>query len=248
MTFSQNHFFRNGRNVYYVNRKHNALVFDGKICHLHSIKTRHYGYDPSVAAGKADRDKRLLRKMLEENPNDYRPLFWLAQTHAHYGKDYEKSFDLLAQYINIASDKKDFNRAAYVSASEMARHCGKREESFIFLRKGIDRYPNDIDLNFLMIRSIIVDKQAGNLQDHIERYLCAYDDYVVGKTDGRFTWFYNKDSLAWILHKAVIHYFHKGLSYLGTFHKNLPSVSNAARIDIDKCMQADLDKIGISLK
>lgn len=246
MTFYQNHFFRRGH-VKYVNRKHNMPVFDGSVWHLHGVITKHYGYNQETLKKKEKRDKELLAKMMDDSKNDYQILFWLGQTYGHYDRDYRKSMEYLEKYIEIASEKPDFNRSAYVSISEMALNCGEKEKSSYYIKLGIEKYPDNIDLNFLMIKDIIINRRKEEVGKYIETYLKSYEGIFIGKSDGRFTWFANKNSLVWVLHKAVINYFFKGISYLELFRKNLTDVSTEVYCDITKCMNADLEKLGIDI-
>jgi len=248
MTFQQNHFFRRGR-VRYKNRKHNYPVFDGPVFQLQGIKTRHYGYEKDQIAGKKERDLKLLLKMREEDPDNYRVLYYLSQTYGHYYKDSEKALKYCQQYIETAKDKEDFNGAAYVTIVEIAKESGHQELSEKYLNEGLDRYPNSLDINFLMVRESALAGDADGVERGCAGYLKAYDQMRLrpAETDGRFTWFFNSDALIYVLHKATVCHLHRGIAYLEHFHKNAPNASDSARDSMMECMQIDLDKIGVGV-
>jgi len=246
--FPQYHFFRRGQ-VVYKNRKHNYPVFDGPVYQLQGVKTRHYGYEKDQIAGKKERDLDLLLKMREEDPDNYRVLYYLAQTYGHYYKENEKALKYCRKYIDTAKDKEDFNAAAYVTIVEIAKDSDHPDLSEKYLNEGLGRYPNSLDLNFLLLRNSALSGDADGVERGCAGYLKAYDQIRLkpAETDGRFTWFFNPDALIYVLHKATVCHLHRGIAYLEHFHKNAPNASESARKSMMECMQIDLDKIGVGV-
>lgn len=248
LTFQQHHFFRRG-NVRYVNRKHNRPIFDGPIWQIKGVKTLHYGYDKDQIAGKKERDLELLLKMHEEDPDNAQVLFYLAQTYGHYFQDAKKALEYCEQYIEVAQDSPEFNTSAFTSCSEIAKCAGESEKAVQYVDMGLEKYPHDIDLNFLKTKWSATANDGAAVEKHAQRYLEAFDEMNMHpeKNDGRFTWFFNMDSLIFVMHKACIAHLFKGIQYLEKFKEFVPQASEKIGADVQRCMEIDLDKIGVGL-
>jgi outer membrane lipoprotein-sorting protein len=80
-------------------------------------------------------------------------------------------------------------------------------------------------------------------------YLEAYDALQnnPSSNDGRFTWFYNTESLTFVLHKATVNHLFKGVDYLSKFKEYLSQTSDKVQKELTHCMQTDLKRIGVGL-
>ena len=249
MRFQTDRFFRKGRCTY-RGRKHNFACFEGAITQLVSAQIRHYGYDKANSNGKRERDLELLLQMRADDPDNHQVLFWLSQTYGHYFNDGPKALAYCEEYIQRAKNDDKFQASAFVTAAEVARALGDVEKSERYLKEGIERYPDDIDLAFVRVRNAAVDQKSINMRKDCETYLEAHDR-LAGQPhtdDGRFRFYFNEDSLCFVLHKIAIDALYRGFDYTEKFYSRLDSVSPVAREDLEKCMTIDLDRVGVVRK
>jgi glycosyltransferase involved in cell wall biosynthesis len=248
MAFQSNRIFRRGK-VRYRNRKHNYPEFGGDaVTQLTGAKLLHFGYDGANKAGKKERDLDLLLRMRAEDPDNYQVLFWLAQTYGHYFGDAKTSLRYCEEYIQRARGERDFQPSAYVSCAEIARAAGQPDKAEKFLAEGSSRYPGDIDLAWLKVRNAVLAGDGVRMRELCETYLQAFDRLT--KTphldDGRFRFYYNEESLAFVLHKIAIDHLYRGTDYLNKFYARLEGLTPAVREDLEKCMAIDLEKVGVA--
>jgi glycosyltransferase involved in cell wall biosynthesis len=241
MSHQTGRFFRRGR-IAYKNAKHNMPVYEGPAAQLAGVKILHYGYDKDQTAGKMDRDLALLLKARQERPDDYQVLFYLSQTYGFYGKDPATALRYLLEYIEVARDKPNFNVAAYVSGAEVARNAGEVETSDRLVREGLEQSPDSIDLHFLAARYAATSGRTDEIDGHAHAYLVAYDRLTNAphSEDSRFLFFYDVDSLLFILQLATVSHTYRGLSSLSNFRSYLSQASGPMAEELARCMAIDL--------
>jgi len=216
MEFPQLHFFRNGT-VYWKYRKHNHPVFQGRIMHLSSCSTRHYGYDisPEYRKEKIEKGEELIRLTMEEYPDEYPGDYYLAQL---YNDDNKKAEMYLRKYIKRHVGKVGFVSSSYVSLAVCLVKQKKRDEAWKILEEGLGIYPGDLDLNFTLCKLAVEDNRYKTMVKSAEKYLQAWDRYKNNPVmHDRFYFCVSSAHVRFILHKLIISRFQEGISYTNNF-------------------------------
>jgi len=103
--FYQIRFFRNSLNMRYVRKVHNQIETRGRGAYS-QIRIRHYGYDldPEKMEKKHLRTTSLLKKMIEENPDDPFNYYELAASYSMH-KDFSEAIYYGEKALQIRREK-----------------------------------------------------------------------------------------------------------------------------------------------
>jgi hypothetical protein len=99
----------------YIGRTHEYLETSGKTSDLYTLRIKDIG-DGGCKADKVERDERLLRLDLEENPNNYRSMFYLAQTLQNLGRKAEA-----VHWYDRRAKSEDFPEEAWAARYEASK-------------------------------------------------------------------------------------------------------------------------------
>ena len=150
--------FRNLPSLRFRHRIHEQILGSIREQGLEIARSRavvlHSNYDTSDAGQekKRNRDRELLNLDLKENPGHPFVLFNLGMT-AHYQNRHVQAIKWLRKSIQAAVADESHVRKAYDLWAISLREMGRKQESLIVLRKGLDLYPDDPELNFQMAKA-----------------------------------------------------------------------------------------------
>ena len=179
-------FFRRSANPQYKNIVHNKVTYNGQ-CAGTDITLNHYGYsDPELVARKHERTERLLRKRLETNPSDFNALFYLCQIRVGQNKPDEAS-SMARQCLELLPidkpEKLHYYGVLYFWAGMSALKLRNGAKAMSWALKGIELFPNDLDLNYLMARLGYEMEDDATLRCYSGRY---FDLLPQHRDQGRF--------------------------------------------------------------
>jgi|GEM_PF-3231386 len=239
MEFPQLHFFRAGT-VQWRYRKHNTPIFAGEIMHLDSCVTHHYGYDLEPKAMEAKRQEaiRLIKLTMQDYPGEYPGDFYLSQIYAQDKPN--EAIKHLVKYIAENEDSPGFLKAAYSSLNSLYEKLGETDKAMEILKRGLEKLPLDLDLNFLLCHQSVRDNDYQSMVKGAERYIQAWNIYKkhVDFYD-HFCYFHTDEHIRFVLHKLAIARLQEGISYVNHFF------GFADTDNINDIMVKDLSILGI---
>jgi tetratricopeptide (TPR) repeat protein len=164
-TFWHVRFFRMTKEFHYENIVHNSPILPkGAKSAATNLVLYHYGYsDPAVMQKKRARSLPLLNKRLKNNPKDYDAMFYKAMIHIGQN-EYKEGIKWAEECVKCINEELNGDVSAvlfcgkiYASmGSFFLHHWAKTREqlyadrAFQWISKGLELWPNDLDLNFLM--------------------------------------------------------------------------------------------------
>lgn len=144
-------FFRNGT-ISYTGIVHNQPVFKGtaRLLTQPDIYLNHYGYSLENIEKKAKRTIPLLRKQLEENPENWQCYYYLSQIYGNL-RDPKKSVEMGKIYIDHkndinASGHKNFQDSIYTGMLSSLMELGKLQEALELFNEAVQAAPDDLDI------------------------------------------------------------------------------------------------------
>ena len=150
MQFNSARIFRRGT-VYYENAVHNQPVSTGKGGVYEGGYIQHYGYDltPEQKEAKKERILTMLNKRLEDDPEDWDTYFYLCQCYA-VNDEIDKSIDAGEIYI-AHKDKVVIKDSIFFTMVRQYMRKENEAKASEWLHMGLERMPEDIDLNVAMV-------------------------------------------------------------------------------------------------
>jgi len=169
-------FFRKDSGIHYKNAVHNKAVFNGA-CAATDVMINHYGYslEPEKMAKKRLRTETLLLDRLSKDEKDHAALYYLTQL-----KIGEKKYQEAKEYgerffycVPVHPDDFQFYGVMYFYMSWIELHLKEGGKSLAWAQKGLEFYPDDIDLNYMVGRIGYQADMKDLLRVHGQRYLDA---------------------------------------------------------------------------
>jgi glycosyltransferase involved in cell wall biosynthesis len=166
-------FFRKTSGVHYKNAVHNKAVYDGG-CAATNIQMNHYGYSlsPEKMEKKRNRTEELLIQRLQDNPDDVIVYYYLTQMKIGQ-KDYDEAEKYGIKFFKkISISPKDFQYASvmYFFMPWIYLHKKDGDKAYAWAKKGLEFYPDDLDLNYIMARIGYQSKNDEWLKKHSDIY------------------------------------------------------------------------------
>ena len=180
-------FFRKSSGIHYKNAVHNKAVFDGLAAGT-DIEFRHYGYslDPEKMAKKRERTESLLMKRIEADENDHAAYYYMTQMRIG-----QKRYDEAIKFGNKFFDKVtvgptgfQFYGVMYFYMAWAYMKIGDGGMAWSWTEKGLEFFPDDLDLNYMMARIGYESAHDDVLKEYSDRYLELLPKYEnMGKID-----------------------------------------------------------------
>jgi glycosyltransferase involved in cell wall biosynthesis len=248
-------FFRQGK-VRYARRAHNEPVYKGEAVILPTIFMNHYGYDLSdeEMAIKAQRSISILEEMVEENPQDYDSIFYLAQAYGSWLKDKEKCLEYAKRYYGHMEDIKSvdpisFNTSVFYLIASIHFNLKEFQECWKWIEIALKEIPGDLDICHLMLMLGLATKNPQVTALGSRGYVNAFDKYEDNraKKGARFTFHYNTSALAFALYHLTTTYFEQARVNADRMLEILdrPEIATEFRDDIKKGFAENLAKMGL---
>ena len=174
-------FFNAAGNPKYKHSVHNTVSFEGYAAGS-DIQMIHYGYSlpPEQMKEKTERTRRMLLKDLANNPDDYRALYYMCQL-ASGQKNHEEVIKYgvhCLEYLPIEDGRTmGMYSPLYLWLGFAYLLTGDGNKSYACATKGLEFFPNDIDLNFLMAQIGYLSKRDDLFFKHSKAYLKLYKNW-----------------------------------------------------------------------
>jgi tetratricopeptide (TPR) repeat protein len=196
----QERLFRNHMGIHYEGRIHNRIVGTKSTC-IYPIKILHHGYNVSGEKGKRKHERRLriLSKEIEANPGDPTFHHYLAASYLSV-PEYEQAAHEGLEAIRLAEangqiDAPLFAWTYFITANALY-HSDRTEEAKASCQKGIERFPDDLDLHYMACQIFFDQKNAPRLQSHAFKYLEIHEQ-MTRKPNPKRMFHCTTISLAW---------------------------------------------------
>jgi len=178
--------------LHYEGIVHNALCFpEGAYSAATNMTIYHYGYKaPGIMANKRHRTLTLLNKRLRHNAKDFDAAYYKTITLMGQGKYKEgvETGDKCIRMLNDAlagdPDKLFFYGRIYVAMAlgyislwMQFQEQQYSDKAFQWLTKGIELWPNDIDLNYMMCHYWWMAKNEENVKHYGRKYQQVKTEY-----------------------------------------------------------------------
>lgn len=172
-------FYRRSSGIQFHGIVHNKARYRGH-CAATDIEIIHYGYslDPVKMAAKRFRTESLLKRRLEKDDKDHAALYYMCQL-----KIGEKNYDeaegyglRFFQYVPVGPKNFEFYSVMYFYMSWIYLNQNDGEKAYAWAMKGLEFYPNDVDLNYILARIGYQSKRDDILKQYGEKYLQIVDD------------------------------------------------------------------------
>ena len=166
-------FFRRASNLRYKNVVHNKATYLG-IAAGTDIKINHYGYSltPDKMKEKLKRSEALLHERLKDNPDDFNCFYYLTQMRIG-----EKLYDEAEEYglkffhtVPIGTDSFQFYGVMYFYMAWIYLHKDDGEKAYAWAKKGLESYPDDLDLNYVVAEIGWRSKREDDFKTHSKKY------------------------------------------------------------------------------
>jgi glycosyltransferase involved in cell wall biosynthesis len=233
MQFNSTRLFRKGT-VRYEGIVHNAPQIKGShaaLCEF--VYLKHYGYDltPEQKEKKFERTNGLLRKRLEDNPNDYHAYFYLCQLYAESGRDNKEALIWGEKYLAvrdklITTGRNNFNKSIYFTLFRLLLSDNQGERAKQVLTQGLKDLDKDLDLTLAIIEYGCFMNDNNIKLEGANAFLEMYQAMDKDPTmkENRFTYSHTVMGLAFALfHKSVCHLI-EGSKTFGQLQKALTQV------------------------
>jgi len=167
-------FFRRSSGIHYKGAVHNKSVFQGG-CAGSDIKFYHYGYSlsPDKMKAKRQRTTALLMGRLSNNDKDHTALYYLTQMmigERRYKEAEEYGLRFFA-CVPVHPEEWQFYGVMYFYMAWATLHLEDGTKAMAWAKKGLDYYPDDPDLNYVMARIGYQAKIDDILSIHGRKYL-----------------------------------------------------------------------------
>ena len=144
-------FFRNGK-ISYTGIVHNQPVFKGtaRLLSQTDVFLNHYGYSLENIQKKANRTIPLLKKQLEENPENWQCYYYLSQIYGNL-RDPQKSIEMGQIYIDHKDDvnaggHKNFQDSIYTGMLSNLMELGRLQDAIELFNEAAKAAPDDLDI------------------------------------------------------------------------------------------------------
>jgi len=172
---NQTRLFRNNNYIYYEGRVHNRLV-GFKNPKIYPIRLIHQGYDltPSQQKAKFQRTVSLLKKDLQDNPNNPLPYHYLSCSYLSM-EMYQEALDASLTVIRLADE--DCSNSDLISlwsrfnAARSYYQLGEFDKAEKLALQTLNLYPDHIDSHFILIRIYYDQFRWSSLTYHCNQYL-----------------------------------------------------------------------------
>jgi len=166
-------FFRRASGIHYKNAVHNKAIFGGG-CAATDIHFIHYGYslDPVKMAAKRKRTETLLKERLSMDETDFIAMYYLVQLYIGE-KDYDKAEEYGLKFFNSVSIlPTDFQYLGvmYFYTGWIYLHKRDGSKAYAWTKKGLEFFPDDLDLNYQMARIGWESMNEELLKTHSDKY------------------------------------------------------------------------------
>lgn len=167
-------FFRRSSGIRYKYAVHNKATFKGG-CGATDILFNHYGYSLTAdrMEAKRKRTEALLLQRLESNPDDAIVYFYLTQMRTGQ-KRYKEAYDYGLEFFNrikIAPHDFQYTSVMYFFMSWACLHLEDGNKAVDWAMKGLEFYPSDLDLHYIMARIGYQSRNANWLDHYGKRFL-----------------------------------------------------------------------------
>jgi len=174
-------FFRASAHPKYKYAIHNKVSFQGYAAGS-DLEMIHFGYSlsPEQMKAKQKRTGAMLQKDLDKNPDDYRALFYMCQLASGQKnhKDVIKYGDHCLEFLPIEDGKAmGMYSPLYVWLGFAHLLTGDGNKSLACAVKGLEFFPDDIDLNFLMAQIGYLSKREDLFFKHANNYMHLYENW-----------------------------------------------------------------------
>jgi hypothetical protein len=245
--FDSLRFFRNGA-VTWHRRVHNQPEFKGKAVLLKNAQILHCGYDLTLEQrqAKANRTISLLKLTLEENPNDYESMFYLAQAYGAFLDDRENALLWGKRYIEHRSEiAEKFNTSIYHLVAAICAHKKLEDKCYDYIERGLNEDPWDIDLLMDMMQYALRKNDRTVLVTAAQKFILCYDNFSQYrfKHPGKFFFNYNLSSYSSALFYAATNMIENGASIYRRLQETTPKLPPDAKKEIEQKFNELLDKI-----
>ena len=170
-------FFRANVNPRYEGTVHNKIKCDGQAAGT-DLELIHYGYhlSPEKMKKKRDRTRKLLEERIEKDPHDHLAHYYLCQM-AQGDGNWAASIDHGLQCIEALpfehGDEMQFFAVLYFWMANAYMKLEDAGNCLAWLEKGLEFFPNDIDLNYLMVLFNYRIENRGSMIEHAKRYFSS---------------------------------------------------------------------------
>jgi glycosyltransferase involved in cell wall biosynthesis len=218
--------FRRGK-VKFTGIVHNEPHWEGNGTYYPFARMYHYGYDIKGAAKKAKGERLcgLLELRIQNDPQDYDAMFYLAQAYGVHD-DPKKSLYWGEKYANalpdiIAQGKNQYGVVHYLIATTYLNQ-GNFEKCQQWLEIGLAYAPNDLDLHWTLLRLGIKAKNSQTVMSAARNFVAAYEafDKETNHDTSRIVYNHSVGCYALAL-------FYASMSMIETTHASLEKLDNA---------------------
>jgi glycosyltransferase involved in cell wall biosynthesis len=252
--------FRQGK-VRYERRAHNEPMYKNDAVIIPGIQMNHYGYDLSdeEMVSKASRTISILKEMLDDNPEDYDSMFYLAQSYGSWLKDQKKCLEYAELYYankeNVVAlglkegNPAKFNTSVFYLISSIYYNLKQYEDCFKWIQIALKEIPGDLDICHLTLRLGLATKNSTLAAIGSRGFVNAFDAYENNraKKGARFTFHYNVPSLAFALYHLSLTYFEQGKINVDRMFEILdrPDTPKDIKDDIEQGFAKFCEKVGL---
>jgi hypothetical protein len=179
-------FFRRSSGIQYKGIVHNKASFIGG-CAATDVEMNHYGYslDPEKMEQKRSRTEKLLQKRLDNDPEDHAALYYMCQLRVGQ-KRYSEAEDYGLRFfkcVPVGPTDFQFYSVMYFFMSWIALHKEDGNKTVDWALKGLEFFPDDIDLNYIMARVGYQARRDDWLEQYGNKYMELYDSKIKGQSD-----------------------------------------------------------------
>ena len=193
-------FFRRSSGVHYKGIVHNKAVYQGG-CAATDIVLNHYGYSlsPEKMKAKRARTETLLLKRISENARDHAAYYYMAQLKIGE-KNYKEVIENGYRFFNtvpVGPEDFQYYSVMYFYMAWAYIHLGDGGAAASWALKGLEFWPNDIDLNYFMARLGFQARRDDWIYIYGNRYLEAIDKKNASIEDNGIRFVEPVDPEAW---------------------------------------------------
>lgn len=182
-------FFRKDSGVHYKGSVHNKAVYDGA-CAATDVVMHHYGYSlpPEKMKAKRRRTEGLLQDRLDKDPEDHAALYYMCQMRIGERRyaEAEEFGDRFFRCVPVGPDRFQFYSVMYFYMAWACLNQNDGNRAVDWALKGLEFYPDDVDLNYIMARIGYQAERDDWLKEYGERYTDLVENPVVQPESGQF--------------------------------------------------------------
>ena len=207
--------FSNHFGIHFKNIIHEQVSYSLKEMKAEIIDSNiiidHFGYDDNQydQEKKRKRNRPLLQRMIDDNPDDFFPQFLLGQHYSGDSNTQEKAIHHLEKFLNMNSNETKLIVCAYTTLADIYFSKNDLYHAKIKVEKSIEIAPNQLLAFYQFAKIEFAQKQYQKAVDYLEDLLKKINNIQSFKSENALDTVFKKNHISGFFIKIIMFYLNK---------------------------------------